>query len=189
MCCLLFEIKNNTKIFFDELKVKFEIEGMQQLNNQLTYLIDNIAGQATRRLKICFYKRDFKPVHWFTKISAKNIANMNSENNKLKLIKLDSLAATRDIFEKKVLSLVWDMKISPFKFATPLQFSDVPNLTIKTFEDRLIFSSHIYDVIYDQSDNRLIDLDRFTKVREVSNLIIVIDTKLKQIYVKDNIVE
>ena len=33
MCCLLFEIKNNTKIFFDEVKVKFEVEGMEQLNN------------------------------------------------------------------------------------------------------------------------------------------------------------
>lgn len=179
-------IENHSKVFLEELRVIVEAEGMMQQPPQNLYILDQFAASSTRTLKLCFSVKEFCTMALRIRLTTKSLPNLSSDNPQIAVLKLDSLAATRDLFMKKDLGGVWDLKISPFLLASPLHFSDLPVHTIKTYEEKLIFSSPLVEI---ELNPPLQTLAQFFSNPVLSNVLLFIDTKPKPIVVKEHIPE
>lgn len=184
MCSLLIDVQNQSKIFFEEIKIKTEVCGLLDCNSQTDIIVDNFAANSTRKFKICFKKIDFTPVRIDIKIWCQKLITLTSENSNAHLTKLESMAAIRDIFEKKSLSCVKDLRLAAFNFALPLNFAHLPTQTIRTIEERQLFSSLVLESTSDSPS--IMDLSRYNKNPRLRHFLLVIDTAGKPIYVKDN---
>lgn len=139
MCSLLLEVKNQSKIFFDEIKIKAEVQGMRMSSHHQDIVLDNFAPNSCRKLKLCFHKTDFSTVTVNLQVWSHKLLTITSDNPSTLLLKLDSLAATRDIFEKKYLSFAKGISISPLAFCMPLNLQILPLQTLRLIEQRQMF--------------------------------------------------
>lgn len=184
MCVLLVKVQNNSKIFFEEVRLKVEVQGMVHSAGQSEFLIDTFAASSSRRLKLCYHKQDFSLVKANIKVSTKSLSNISSEMVAVSLAKLDSLAATRDVFEKKQLSAVQNLHINLFDFATPVSLVSLPMQTVRSFEEKLSFSSNIYSFSLSS-----IDPDTLLTNSRLQSYLLVLDTKPRPIYFKERTAE
>ena len=180
MCTLLIDLQNHSKIFFEEVKVKVEVQGMTHSSNQNEFLIDTFAASSSRRLKLCYHKLDFSPMKANIRITTKNLAGMSSENAAASLTKLESLAATRDIFEKKTLSTIHDLPLNLFGLSMPLSLCTLPSQMIRAFEEKLTFTSNIYSLKLED-----LGIEKLLLNKNLRSCVFVIDTKPRAIYIKE----
>lgn len=183
LCTLLIEIKNNSKIFFEEVRLKIQVQGMESTSSQTEFLIDSFASSSSRKLKACFSKQDYSPVKACIKVSTKQMTSWQSENVAVGLEKLESLAATRDLFDKKQLSLGLDLSVDFLRFALPLDLSSLPGQTIRAFEEKLIFGSTIYEA----DSTQIIEMP--LSLLNLKTCILVLDTKPRPVYLKERLAD
>lgn len=187
MCSLMLEIRNQSKIFFDEVKVKVEVEGMRISTHHQDIVVDNFAPNSCRKLKLCFHKSDFSTVSVNLQVWSHKLVTITSDNPSTLLLKLDTLAATRDIFEKKYLAWAKGLTISRLAFCMPLNLQMLPLQTLRLIEQRQMFPI----VCKDESTATLPAASLQSHVMEnrfIASSVIVINSN-PPIVVKDNLTE
>lgn len=146
MVTFILDIRNTTKIFFEEVFIDVETQGLLHWCEENHFEIKGFTAGSTRKLKLCYSVADYTKVRFNAHISSRNLAHLVSENNQVKIMKLESIAATNDIFEKKGLSLIKNFEISPLDLFLPICMVDLPNQAIRAFEERLLHSSPFFEV-------------------------------------------
>ena len=143
MTCMIVEITNNTKIFFEEIIVTVMVSNVEYSNGEKQFFLEDFAANSKRKIKICLVKKSFDIMTTTVDITSKILAKIKSENQQIIVEKLESLAGIGDIFEKKSLSKASGIKFHPLKFMMPLDLSRTPNHTIQMLRERLVYSANL----------------------------------------------
>ena len=138
MFCLLVDIGNNTRIYFEEVSVDILLNDAEQASQETSFTFDNFAAGSTRKLKSCYVKKSIKATKVQISITSKQLAALKSENQRVPVKKLESIAAAGDLFQRKWLSRAANIRLNPFYFLLPLRLHDIPFHTVQSLDQRLV---------------------------------------------------